>query len=156
MARSKKFKAITNPKDLKAGNFYIRAVVNYRGDFWIEIFKVVQAPFFKIEPHMGGNWKFTLHGGYSKDVHRKKYIDERFFSDYCGRVSTKGFYDKNEELVSVKMRSTALLPFSNKAEEFLKVNSGDVFEFLQAINPDLNITAELVKKLKDEWVFNKY
>lgn len=156
MSKSKKFKAITNPMDLKAGNFYIRAVVNCHGDFWIEKFKVVQAPFFKIEEHMGGNWKFKEHDAEATNIHRKKYIDERYLTDYTGGRSTKVYYDCNERLVRVKIQDTCLLAFSNKAMSFLKANSENVFQFLQAINPEVTFTKELVDSLENDWKFQKY
>jgi hypothetical protein len=156
MSKSKRFVHITNPKDLKTGNFYIRAVVNCHDSFWIEIFKVVQAPFFKIEKYMGGNWKFTCHDGCSTNIHRKKYIDEKFFSSYSGDFSTKGYYNKDEELVRVKIRDVCLLPFSNKAFNFLKANSQNVIQFLKVFNPGVNFTPEFIEKLKQDWKFQKY
>lgn len=152
MSKSKKFKTITEPSGLNTGNTYIRAVVNCHGKFWLEIFTVVKKPSLQNIKHMGKNQVFDirpLHETYSK---RRNKVDEgRFVSSF---VKHGMLHSVNPDTgVRTDVLDGALFSFSNKVFNFLKNNMGDVKQFLQAINPAVTVTDEIMKPIQDEFDF---
>lgn len=155
MSKSKKFKTISTPTGLNTGRTYIRAVVNCHGKFWLEIFTVVKKPTLQDIKNMGKNWMFDirpLHETYSK---RRTKVDEgRFVFSF---VEHRKLNSVNPDTgVKTVVLDGALFPFSNKVFSFLKNNMGDVKQFLQAINPDVLVTDEVMKPIQEDFDFMIY
>lgn len=123
MSRSKKFKPVTSAKELVPGQIYIRAVVNYYGKFWYEISRVdanvkllkdslIKKPFIGVEVS-------TIR---LPDNKYKKALDFRI-GDFVTTKYKPGF-----------IAGHTLFKFSNKLKCFLDKNSGDVWQFLEAIH----------------------
>lgn len=152
MSKSKKFNTIKDPAGLNTGNTYIRAVVNCHGKFWLEIFTVVKKPTLQDIKTMGKNWMFDikpLHETYSK--RRTKADKGCFVSSF---VNHRKLHSINRETgVKTVVFDGALFPFSNKVFNFLKNNMGDTKQFLQAINPTVTITDEVMKTIQEEFDF---
>lgn len=152
MSKSRKFKNIKDHTGFKTGKTYIRAVVNCHGTFWLEIFTVTKKPTLLDIKHMGKNWMFDIkpvHRVYSKL--RNKLDTGRFVSSFidqpnlCATNYTTG--------VVTEVESGSSFPFSNKVLNYLESNMGNVKQFLQAINPNVTITDEVMAPIQEYFDF---
>lgn len=60
-----KIKRVKSERDVKGGQFYIRAVVNCHGDHWVEVFRIVGKAFNTDSKHMKGYRKMRTEGRHS-------------------------------------------------------------------------------------------
>lgn len=140
--RSKKLKPIKDQKGLVVGNFYIRALVNCHGEFWIEIYKVTKKPTLKNTWGVQKAWLFD----YSVTNNNRSYL-----SKDAHVTDATGYYERGRNLIDYRYKdlcSKVLLPFSNKAYNYLKKQK-TLKDFIQALNPGVAIT----EKMMDEIIF---
>ena len=127
---SKKFKTIKKSKQLIKGNWYIRAVINYRGQFWFEIFQVMEKPY--INKTNTGTYNMVK-------IKQNGYISDHHVSDKIGNTDYE----------------TKLFPYSNKVIEFLKKNSGSLRAFFFAINVSKNPSEKDFNNKIEDYQYNK-
>lgn len=60
-----KIKRVKTERDVKGGQFYIRAVINHHGNHWVEVFRIVGKAFNTDSKHMKGYRKLRTEGRYS-------------------------------------------------------------------------------------------
>ncbi len=122
-----KITRVKSERNVKGGQFYIRAVVNYQGDHWIEVFRIVGKAFNTESKHMPGHRKL-------KTV-RGRYKNESYTSDLG--IGRKGGF---------------LFEYSNKVHNYLKSLSKR--EFNDVVNCTSLNDAEWYAQLSD-WKFQK-
>lgn len=135
-----KIKRIKTEKQLKAGN-YIRAVINYKGVFWIEYQQLVGKPFNCKSKVMNKDRQIN-----TKDSKGKYYNPKEW---YLSSLS--------EEIGGIKRKNvfkTVLIPFSNKAWNYLK-SFKDLRSFAAATN-GVRSTDEQYKEFLDDVEFHKW
>ncbi len=106
-----KIKAITSVTELKSG-LYLKAFVNYVGQYMVMVERVVGKPYKKNE----SEWSKNLWRVQTKWSSGKRY--EQFVGDLIGHNSD--------------IATATLLPYSAKMETFL--SSAGRFQFLEIIN----------------------
>lgn len=119
-----KIKTIKKEKDLIAGP-YIRAVINYRGAFWIEYQELIGRTYIERNKYLGRVRKIggKRSGGYY-------YPLDGWYTGTLSEELNPGFKKHRYPF------KTVLIPFSNKAWNYLKdlAAHGDLRDFAQATN----------------------
>lgn len=137
-----KLKHIKDHTSLVVGNYYIRALVNCHGVFWIDVYKVTKAPTLKNTWGKEKAWLFD----YSFTDNNRTYLRKDSHV-----TDATGYYEHGRNLVNYRYKNLyakVLLPFSNKAYNYLKQQK-TLKEFIQALNPGTAIT----EKMMDEIIF---
>lgn len=93
-----------------------------------------------------------LHETYYKV--RTKVDEGRFVSSFVDHRKLRSV--NHDTGVKTDVLDGALFPFSNKVLSFLKNNMGDTKQFLQAINPTVVVTDEVMKTIQEEFDFMIY
>lgn len=128
-----KITTVKKISDIKSG-LYIRAVINYRGNFWAETIRIYGKPFVVNEKTLGKCWKVMSSCSYSR---------EYFCSSLSSKISGYG-----------KKFGTALIPFSNKVYNRLN-QIRDLKEFAETINQERISDNEYDEAVAD-FNFQKY
>ena len=129
-----KIKRVKSERDVKGGQFYIRAVINYTGDHWIEVFRIVGKAFNTESIHMPGYRKLTT-------VRKESYSPKEYlYESYTGDLG-------------IGRKGGFLLEYSSKVHSYLKSLSKR--EFNDVVNCTSLNDGEWESKL-DDWEFQKY
>ena len=127
-----KIKAVTSVTELKSG-LYIKAFVNYIGQYIVRVENVVGKPYKKNENGWGKNlWRVQ-----TKCNSGKRY--ESFVGDLIGHNSD--------------IAIATLLPYSS--EMMIKLASIDKFQFLELINGK-ELSSEEVAELIHDWCYQQW
>lgn len=116
-----KIKTIKKETDLKAGP-YIRAVINCHGEFWMEYLILVGRVFTCKSKVMGRQYRQMTSKEFSR---RYRTSEDWYLSSLSGEL--------NNRAIRVNPFKTVLIPYSNKAWNYLKLIK-NVRDFAEATN----------------------
>jgi hypothetical protein len=130
-----KITCVRKESEIKGGTWYIRAVINCHGNFWIETHKVHGRPFDSKAECFKGQHHRQIH-----QAGKYEWSREHYLSDFG--------------LGSVEVFGVRMIPFSSAAFNYLS-SVKDVRSFADAIN-NRKVNDEEFLQAVNDWAFNKY
>jgi hypothetical protein len=130
-----KIKCVRKESEIKGGTWYIRAVINCHGEFWVETHKVHGKPFDSKADCFKGQ-----HVRQIRKLGKYAWSKEQYLSDFG--------------LGSAEVFGVRMIPFSSATFNYLS-SIKDVRSFADAIN-NRKVSDEEFLRVVSNWEFQKY